>query len=61
MIYDREAPRMIGIARRILFRQDLPEEAVHDAFIRIWRGRPASIRAAAARAAGSMRWCATAR
>ena len=29
---------MIGIARRILFRQDLAEEAVHDAFIRIWRG-----------------------
>ena len=26
------------IARRILFRQDLAEEAVHDAFIRIWRG-----------------------
>ena len=29
---------MVGIARRILFRQDLAEEAVHDAFIRIWRG-----------------------
>ena len=38
VIYDSEAPRMIGIARRILFRQDLAEEAVHDAFIRIWRG-----------------------
>jgi RNA polymerase sigma factor (sigma-70 family) len=38
VIYDSEAPRMTGIARRILFRQDLAEEAVHDAFIRIWRG-----------------------
>ena len=38
VIYDSEAPRMIGVARRILYRQDLAEEAVHDAFIRIWRG-----------------------
>jgi RNA polymerase sigma factor (sigma-70 family) len=38
IIYASEAPRMIGIARRILFRQDLAEEAVHDAFMRIWRG-----------------------
>src|SRR2546429_1439882 len=38
VIYDSEAPRMVGIARRILFRRDLAEEAVHDAFIRIWRG-----------------------
>lgn len=37
MIYASEAPKMIGIARRILFRQDLAEEAVHDAFVRIWR------------------------
>lgn len=29
---------MIGVARRILLRQDLAEEAVHDAFVRIWRG-----------------------
>ncbi|MES2751805.1 MAG: sigma-70 family RNA polymerase sigma factor [Pseudomonadota bacterium] len=38
MIYDSEAARMIGVARRILFRQDLAEEAVHDAFVRIWHG-----------------------
>ena len=38
VIYDFEAARMIGVARRILFRQDLAEEAVHDAFVRIWRG-----------------------
>src|SRR5436305_12383802 len=37
VIYDGEAARMVGIARRILVRQDLAEEAVHDAFIRIWR------------------------
>lgn len=38
IIYDSEAARMTGVARRILFRQDLAEEAVHDAFVRIWRG-----------------------
>jgi RNA polymerase sigma factor (sigma-70 family) len=38
VIYDSEAPRMVGVARRILVRQDLAEEAVHDAFVRIWRG-----------------------
>lgn len=38
MIYDSEAARMTGVARRILSRQDLAEEAVHDAFMRIWRG-----------------------
>src|SRR5258705_409652 len=37
-IYASGAPRLVGIARRILFRHDLAEEAVHDAFIRIWRG-----------------------
>ena len=37
MIYASEAPKMIGVARRILFRTDLAEEAVHDAFVRIWR------------------------
>ncbi len=38
MIYDSEAARMVGVARRILIRQDLAEEAVHDAFVRIWNG-----------------------
>ena len=41
VIYDSEAPRMVGVARRILFRRDLAEEAVHDAFVRIWRGAAA--------------------
>ena len=37
VIYDREAPAMIGVAMRILRRRDLAEEAVHDAFMRIWQ------------------------
>jgi RNA polymerase sigma-70 factor (ECF subfamily) len=36
VIYDLEAPRMIGVAQRIVRRRDLAEEAVHDAFMRIW-------------------------
>jgi RNA polymerase sigma-70 factor (ECF subfamily) len=38
VIYDLEAARMIGVALRIVRRRDLAEEAVHDAFERIWRG-----------------------
>jgi RNA polymerase sigma-70 factor (ECF subfamily) len=38
VIYDLEAPRMVGVAMRILRRKDLAEEAVHDAFMRVWRG-----------------------
>lgn len=37
VIYDIEAARMVGVARRILRRQDLAEEAVQEAFLRIWR------------------------
>ena len=37
VIYDVEAQRMVGVARRMLRRQDLAEEAVHDAFMRVWR------------------------
>jgi RNA polymerase sigma factor (sigma-70 family) len=37
VIYDIEAPRMVGVARRILRRQDLAEEAVQDTFMRVWR------------------------
>src|SRR6187402_3165686 len=37
VIYDAEAPRMVGVARRMLRRQDLAEEAVQDAFMRVWR------------------------
>jgi RNA polymerase sigma-70 factor (ECF subfamily) len=38
VIYDLEAPRMIGVAMRMLRRRDLAEEAVHDAFMRVWNG-----------------------
>jgi RNA polymerase sigma-70 factor (ECF subfamily) len=37
VIYDIEAGRMVGVARRILRRQDLAEEAVQDTFMRMWR------------------------
>ena len=36
IIYDSEAPTMIGIALRVLRRRDMAEEAVHDAFLRIY-------------------------
>lgn len=36
-IYDRESPRMLGVALRILRRRALAEEAVQDAFVLIWR------------------------
>jgi RNA polymerase sigma factor (sigma-70 family) len=38
VIYDLESGRMVGIAQRMLRRRDLAEDAVHDAFMRIWRG-----------------------
>ena len=37
VIYDAEAARMVGVARRMLRRQDLAEEAVQNAFMRVWR------------------------
>jgi RNA polymerase sigma-70 factor (ECF subfamily) len=37
VIYDIEAPRMVGVARRLLRRQDLAEEATQEAFVRVWR------------------------
>jgi RNA polymerase sigma factor (sigma-70 family) len=36
-LYDAEAPRMIGVAMRMLKRRALAEEAVQDAFVLIWR------------------------
>lgn len=35
-IYDREAPKMLGVAIRLLKRQSLAEDAVHDAFVTVW-------------------------
>lgn len=37
LLFDAEAPRMIGIAQRILHRRDLAEEVVQEAFVRVWR------------------------
>lgn len=37
VVYACEAPRMLGVARRMLRRRDLAEEAVQDTFVRIWR------------------------
>lgn len=37
MIYEAEAPIMLGVARRLLRRAALAEEAVQDAFVLIWR------------------------
>ncbi len=36
-LYDHEAGRMVAVAQRILRRRDLAEDAVQDAFLRIWR------------------------
>jgi RNA polymerase sigma-70 factor (ECF subfamily) len=36
-IYDLEAPRMLGVAMRLLRRRALAEEAVHDAFMQVWQ------------------------
>jgi len=35
-IYEREAPKMLGVALRLLKRQSLAEDAVHDAFVSVW-------------------------
>jgi RNA polymerase sigma factor (sigma-70 family) len=36
-LFESEAPRMIGVAERILRRRALAEEATQDAFVQIWR------------------------
>lgn len=36
-LFDSEAPRMIGVAERILRRRALAEEAMQDAFVQVWR------------------------
>lgn len=37
LIYEHEGPRMLGVATRLIKRRSLAEEAVHDAFVSIWR------------------------
>jgi RNA polymerase sigma factor (sigma-70 family) len=36
-LFDREGPRMVGVAQRMLKRRPLAEEAVQDSFVLIWR------------------------
>lgn len=36
-LYDLSAPRMLGIAHRMLLRRDLAEEAVQEAFVAVWK------------------------
>jgi len=35
-LYEAAAPRLLGVALRILGRRELAEEVLHDAFVRIW-------------------------
>ncbi|HEX5093583.1 MAG TPA: sigma-70 family RNA polymerase sigma factor [Burkholderiales bacterium] len=35
-LYEASAPRLLGVALRILGRRELAEEVLHDAFVRIW-------------------------
>lgn len=37
LLFEAEAPRMKAVALRMLRREDAAEEAVQDAFVRIWR------------------------
>lgn len=37
LLLELEGPKMLGIARRMLRRQDLAEDAVQDALVQIWR------------------------
>ena len=36
-IYELEAPRMLGVAMRLVKRRALAEEIVHDCFLRVWK------------------------
>lgn len=35
-IYDREGPRLLGVALRIVRHRQIAEDALHDAFLNIW-------------------------
>jgi RNA polymerase sigma-70 factor (ECF subfamily) len=59
MIYDREAPRMLRVAMRLLGRPALAEEALHDAFVQIWRRQVASTPLEVEGGLGSISYCAT--
>ena len=59
-ILDIEGSQLLGVARRILIRHDLAEEALQDAMVLIWRKAAQQRQERARPAAGSMRCCATA-
>lgn len=54
-LFDREAGKLIAIARRIVRRQDLAEEVVQDSFVALWQ-RAGQYEASRGNAAG---WLAT--
>ncbi len=37
-LYDRTAPKLLGIALRILKRRDVAEDVVQDVFVKLWNG-----------------------
>jgi RNA polymerase sigma factor (sigma-70 family) len=37
-LYDRTAPKLLGIALRILKRREAAEDVVHDVFVKLWNG-----------------------
>jgi RNA polymerase sigma-70 factor (ECF subfamily) len=37
LLYEHEAPKLMGVALRIVRRRDLADEVVHDAFVQIWQ------------------------
>lgn len=38
LLYDRDAPRLLGVALRIVRQMEMAQDVVHDAFVQIWRG-----------------------
>jgi RNA polymerase sigma-70 factor, ECF subfamily len=52
-LYEREGPKMLGVAMRLLRRSSLAEDAVQDAFVNIWN-KAASFDPAAGSAKGWM-------
>ena len=61
-VYDAEAPRMTGVAMRLLRRRALAEEAVHDTFMQVWqRAATYDPAVAARRGLGSTPSCVTGR
>lgn len=41
MLYEREAPVLLGVAQRIVRRREIAEEVLQDAFVQVWRNASA--------------------